>query len=128
MSDASTSNEVGKNDKNNLYENYNGEIVNPVFYALDINLEKLKEGDGNPNASSSGVVEVTPREAGSIYSTDLLVGNVVMNVATITPEIERIINEKAEASGGIGKGKGGVSALKAKQAERNKSAGREQSQ
>lgn len=123
MSDTSASNEVGKS---NLYEKYNGEIVNPVFYALDINLDKLKAGDVNPNSSTSGVIDVIPREAGSIYSTDLLVGNVAMTIAPITPEIEEIINKRAKASGGVGKGEGGVVALKAKQAERNKAAGREQ--
>ena len=121
MSNASASTEAGKN---NLYENYSGEIVNPVFYALGIN-DKFNEMSANPNSSTSGIIEVTPREAGSILSTDLLVGSITIPVGNRTPAIDKKIEDNAEVSGGVRRG--GVVALKSKLKEREKS-GREQGQ
>lgn len=116
MSDTNTSNEVGK---------MNNTDFQVAFFPLDINIKNLGENaQGNPNGTS-GVIVVDERLAQLTSPKDLLVGNVAITVAPVTPEIEAIVNKRAKASGGVEKGEGGVVTLKQRENAR-KMGGREQ--
>ena len=122
MSDTNTSSEVS----NNLYNNYkytDGESIQVVVSPMSVDLRNIDLV--NPDGTSGAIIMDEPN-AKSISSKDLLVGMVAMPVAPISPELEAVINERAEKSGGVRKSSNPVKELQEREAKAKKTEGRVQ--